>query len=53
MSKINGKEYAFYGKGSFKIDQTATKIKDFYDNEDEYSEMLLEFQNGNYSGTLS
>ena len=45
MSKINGKEYAFYGKGSFKIDQTATKIKDFYDNEDEYSEMLLEFQN--------
>jgi PPK2 family polyphosphate:nucleotide phosphotransferase len=36
MKKINTEDYKFDGKGKFSIKKTDTKVKDFYDNKDEY-----------------
>jgi len=45
MSKIKGQDYSFNGKGTFKIVEAKTKIKDFYENKIDYSDQLLELQN--------
>lgn len=44
MKNVDTKDFKFSGKGKFKIDKVKTKIKDVYDNKDEYQEFLSELQ---------
>lgn len=44
MKKINTDDYMFDGKGKFSIKNADTKVKDFYDNKDEYESELKALQ---------
>lgn len=44
MKKIDWKEFREDGKGKFNIEKAKTKVKDVYDSEEEYLEMLEELQ---------
>lgn len=44
MKKFNHEELREDGKKKFSIEKAKTKIKDFYDSEEEYLEMLAELQ---------
>ncbi|PMD94365.1 phosphate--nucleotide phosphotransferase [Siphonobacter sp. BAB-5405] len=41
---LNSDDFRFTGKGSFKIKEAATKIKDLYQNKDEYEELLTQYR---------
>src|SRR5690606_28776576 len=44
MKKIDWKEFGEDGKGKINIEKAKTKVKDVYDSEEEYLEMLEELQ---------
>ncbi len=44
MAKINGNDFAYSGNGSFKINETKTRIDPYYEDKIEYKEILKELQ---------
>lgn len=44
MSKIKAYDYAFHGNGKFKIADTETKVKSFYEKKSDYRSQLVDLQ---------
>lgn len=44
MAQINGNDFAYSGNGSFKINETKTRIDPYYEDKKEYKEILKELQ---------
>lgn len=45
MKKIDTNDFVFDGSGKFSINDTKTKIKDFYDDKEEYANSLADLNN--------
>jgi PPK2 family polyphosphate:nucleotide phosphotransferase len=44
MKKINTNDFKFDGKSTFSVNKAKTKVKDFYENKDDYEVTLIEMQ---------
>ncbi len=44
MSKINASDYAFYGEGTFEIDEAITSTESFYKDKDDFKDKLADLQ---------